>query len=39
MPSDFAGVVYIAFDENSMWKQSLLKEIREAGLPVDANRL
>lgn len=39
MPSDFSGVVYIAFDENGIWKQTLLKELREAGLPVDANRL
>lgn len=39
MPSDFAGVVYIAFDENGLWKHNLLKELRDAGLPVDANRL
>ncbi|UYY83679.1 nucleotide-binding protein (plasmid) [Arthrobacter sp. YA7-1] len=39
MPSDFSGVVYIAFDENGIWKHLLLKELREAGLPVDANRL
>lgn len=39
MPSDFAGVVYIPFDENGMWKQSLIREFREAGLNVDANRL
>ncbi|MFJ2318164.1 TIR domain-containing protein [Glutamicibacter sp. NPDC087661] len=39
MPSDFAGVVYIPFDENGMWKQSLIREFRGAGLNVDANRL
>lgn len=39
MPSDFAGVVYIPFDENGMWKHSLIREFRGAGLDVDANRL
>jgi predicted nucleotide-binding protein len=39
MPSDFAGVVYIPFDENGTWKHSLIREFRGAGLDVDANRL
>lgn len=39
MPSDFSGVAYIALDEGGIWKQSLLKELRGAGLTVDANRL
>lgn len=37
MPSDYDGVVYIPMDDAGAWKMSLVKELRVAGLDVDAN--
>lgn len=39
VPSDFSGVVYIPLDDKDAWKIHLAKEFRNAGLPVDANRI
>ncbi|TWT79526.1 putative nucleotide-binding protein containing TIR-like domain protein [Planctomycetes bacterium CA13] len=36
-PSDYDGVVYIAYDFNDGWKLLLAKELKEAGLNVDLN--
>ncbi len=38
IPSDYSGVVYIAFEDGG-WKLALLRELRAAGFPVDANAL
>jgi hypothetical protein len=35
LPSDFAGVIYIAMDEHGAWKAKLLKELANAGYTVD----
>jgi hypothetical protein len=37
LPSDIHGVLYIPLDAS--WKLRLAKEIREAGLPVDLNKI
>ena len=39
IPSDYAGVAYISLDEAGGWKMSLVKELKSAGLDVDANRV
>ena len=36
-PSDYDGVLYISFDESGAWKMELMRELRDAGLKVDAN--
>jgi predicted nucleotide-binding protein len=37
LPSDIHGVVYIPLDDGE-WRLRLVKELKAAGLPVDANR-
>ena len=39
IPSDYSGVVYIEMDDSNGWQLQLVKELYNAGLPVDANRL
>lgn len=39
LPSDYSGVVYIDLDEPGAWKFHLAKELRAAGLPVNADAL
>ncbi len=39
IPSDYEGVVYIPLDEAGGWKMSLVRELKTAGLDVDANRV
>jgi predicted nucleotide-binding protein len=36
-PSDYAGVLYIPFDAPDGWRLRLVKELKAAGLDVDAN--
>ena len=36
-PSDLDGVLYIPFDEGDGWKMGLVKELKTAGVAVDAN--
>jgi predicted nucleotide-binding protein len=36
-PSDYDGIIYIAYDFNDGWKLLLAKELKEAGLDVDLN--
>jgi predicted nucleotide-binding protein len=38
-PSDYSGVLYIAYDEPGQWKFQLARELRAAGFVIDANRL
>jgi predicted nucleotide-binding protein len=39
MPSDYRGVLFLPYDRAGMWQHLLVKEIKAAGIPVDANRL
>ncbi|MDB6023933.1 MAG: hypothetical protein JWM68_156 [Verrucomicrobiales bacterium] len=39
MPSDYSGVLFLPHDSNGSWQFALAKEMREAGLPVDLNKL
>ena len=38
IPSDYDGVVYIPLDDAGGWKLNLVKELKNAGIAVDANR-
>ena len=38
-PSDYDGVLYIPVDENGHWKFGLVKELKAAGIEVDANQI
>lgn len=38
IPSDYSGVVYIPLDDGGAWQSRLVKELKSAGLDVDANR-
>lgn len=39
MPSDYLSVLYIPLDTGGAWQLRLVREMRSAGLDVDANRL
>ena len=39
IPSDFYGVVYVELGDNEAWKFNLAKEMKNAGLEVDMNRI
>jgi predicted nucleotide-binding protein len=39
IPSDYQGVVYIPLDPNGAWRLTLAREMRDAGLPADLNRI
>ncbi len=38
-PSDIHGVVYVPMDESGAWKYKLAKEMKQAGLNVDMNKI
>lgn len=38
-PNDYSGVVYIEIDDNEGWKTRLFRELNNAGMPVDHNKL
>ena len=38
-PSDYAGVAYIPLDDYGGWEKKLVKELKEAGFEIDANRI
>lgn len=38
-PSDIDGLVYISLDQHGAWKQSLAKELENAGIQVDRSRI
>ncbi len=39
IPSDYDGVLYIPMDDQGAWQMALVRELKEAGLDVDANRI
>lgn len=39
IPNDISGVVYISLDAPQAWHLALAKELRNAGYPIDMNRL
>ena len=39
IPSDYAGVVYIPFDDHGGWQLALSRELQAAGFTIDANRV
>lgn len=39
IPSDLHGVAYIPLDEHGAWKAKVLREIEQAGIPIDMERL
>ena len=39
LPSDLGGLVYVAMDDAGAWRFALAKEMNEAGISVDLNRL
>ena len=38
IPSDYDGVIYIPLDDAGGWRIELVKELKSAGIDVDANR-
>ena len=38
IPSDYAGVEYISFDDSEGWKMKLIRELQNVGFNVDANK-
>ena len=38
-PSDYDGIIYIGFDNNDGWKMLLAKELKQAGLEFDGNKI
>lgn len=39
LPTDILGIAYIEIDESGFWKNSMIKELKEAGFDVDANKI
>lgn len=39
LPSDFSGVLYISMAAGGVWKYQLAKEMKQAGLDVDMNKI
>lgn len=39
IPNDYLGVVYSQFDEANGWQLNLAKEMKEAGLKIDMNKV
>jgi predicted nucleotide-binding protein len=39
IPSDYDGVLFLPLDSNNGWKIALVKELKAAGIQVDANRI
>ncbi|MEQ8765159.1 MAG: nucleotide-binding protein [Planctomycetota bacterium] len=38
VPSDFLGVLYVAFDDAGAWQMKLAKELKAGGFDIDTNR-
>ena len=38
IPSDYSGILYTSLDGGDGWKMELIREMKSAGLAVDANR-
>ena len=39
MPGDYSGVVYKKMDSEGAWKTDVLKEMKNAGIPINAEKL
>lgn len=39
IPNDISGVVYVPFDKHGAWHIAVAKELRNAGYPVDMNKV
>ncbi|MEO6755431.1 MAG: nucleotide-binding protein [Chthoniobacteraceae bacterium] len=39
IPSDFSGIVYVSIDDADAWKFHLAREMKAAGLEIDATKL
>jgi predicted nucleotide-binding protein len=39
MPTDLLGVVYVTYDSGGGWKATLVRELKQAGYDVDANKV
>lgn len=39
IPSDIYGVLYVPMDAGGAWKYQLAKEMKQAGLDVDLNKI
>jgi len=39
IPSDYQGVLFIPYDSDGKWKFDLVKELKAAGIEVDANKI
>jgi predicted nucleotide-binding protein len=39
LPSDYRGVAYIVIDEHGKWKHRLIRDLHDAGLAFDSNKL
>ena len=39
IPSDYAGIEYIPFNDSDGWKMGLIRELRSFGFEIDANRV
>ncbi len=39
LPSDYHGVVYIAFDDSGAWRIALAKEMKNAGLKINIDKI
>ena len=38
-PSDTQGIVYVRMDDNGVWKQAIVREMEDAGLLIDVNKI
>lgn len=39
VPSDYMGVIYTTFDDKGAWRQSLARELKNAGYEIDWNKV
>ena len=39
LPSDIHGILYVPMDSSDGWPQKLAREMKQAGLPIDMNKL
>ena len=39
IPSDYKGVLYVAYDKAGKWKFELIKELKASGMSIDANKI
>jgi predicted nucleotide-binding protein len=39
LPSDYSGMLYEEIDQRGTWKLHLARELRDAGIDVDLNRV